>query len=428
MDNPFAPRTFGDSDADSVIDDLLGPPKLLFSREDFRPVIEARLNDMFHEIQEYRANELLNTGAERLVDYFEDKYAIDFPRLDEQNSSISHGEVKLSVTNPPAGEPETVTGTRYTIRLPFTGDARVFNSRPTINSAWQPPIARIEAAELIFTYYQVAHDPAVLAASYDQDLARLKQYLGWLINDAKDFNSRIRTRAAAEIQARRTKLLNDQGVAASLGIRLERTGLSATYAAPQVQRRPRVVRPKSSAGPYVAEPALEMAEYEHILDVIHGTAMVIERNPSTFAVADEPLIRDHFLVQLNGHYEGQATGETFNSHGKSDILVRVEDKNIFIAEIKFWDGSKSITTALIQLLTRYTTWRDSKIALIILNRRRDFSAVLGRIPDAIEACENVIRRLAMSRETDFRYLLRHPDDPNKELLLTVTCFEVPEKP
>ncbi len=26
-------------------------------------------------------------------------------------------------------------------------------------------------------------------------------------------------------------------------------------------------------------------------------------------------VRSHFLVQLNGHYEGQATGETFNSGG-----------------------------------------------------------------------------------------------------------------
>jgi hypothetical protein len=37
-------------------------------------------------------------------------------------------------------------------------------------------------------------------------------------------------------------------------------------------------------------------------------------------------------VQLNRHFEGAATGETFNHRGKTDILIRVDGKNIFIAE------------------------------------------------------------------------------------------------
>ena len=47
---------------------------------------------------------------------------------------------------------------------------------------------------------------------------------------------------------------------------------------------------------------------------------VMERSPSAFATADEETLRQHFLVQLNGHFEGQATGETFNAAGKTDIL------------------------------------------------------------------------------------------------------------
>jgi hypothetical protein len=37
-------------------------------------------------------------------------------------------------------------------------------------------------------------------------------------------------------------------------------------------------------------------------------------------------LRQHFLVQLNGQYEGQATGETFNFQGKTDILIRAEEE------------------------------------------------------------------------------------------------------
>jgi hypothetical protein len=31
-------------------------------------------------------------------------------------------------------------------------------------------------------------------------------------------------------------------------------------------------------------------------------------------------------------FKGQATGETFNFQGKTDILIRVEGKNVSIAE------------------------------------------------------------------------------------------------
>ena len=94
-------------------------------------------------------------------------------------------------------------------------------------------------------------------------------------------------------------------------------------------------------------------------------SLVIERNPSSFASLDEEAIRDHFLIQLNGHYEGGATGETFNASGKTDILIREGNKNVFIAECKFWRGPKIFADAVNQLLG-YLTWRDSKCALLIL--------------------------------------------------------------
>ncbi len=408
-------------------DEPPGLPRALFSEQEFGSVLEERVGNMIREIEEYPANELLNTGMELLLDYFYDRYSIDIPVLDEQNMSVQPPyEVKVRNTSP-YGEPATFPGFRYKIIVPFTGNPRVFNSRPSASSTMQPPIAYLDEAALTFAYDQTDLDRDALKARLEEDLATVQQYLQLLGAEADSLNSGIHPRGAEYIQQRRARLLKAHGIAASLGIRFERTGLPATYNPPQIQRRPRVVRPKASTDPYVPEPALEMAEYENILDILRAITVVIERNPTKFGTADEALIRDLFLTQLNVHYKGQATGETFNSQGKCDILVRIDDKNIFIAEVKFWDGAQSITKALRQLLTRYATWRDSKIALIILNRRRNFSAVLAQIPAAIDACGNVLRHLDIAGESDFRYVLQHPDDPNKELLLTVMCFEVPPK-
>ena len=161
----------------------------------------------------------------------------------------------------------------------------------------------------------------------------------------------------------------------ALGIPLRRREEPAAYIAPLTRRKPPARRPDPSSAPFTPEWAIDEADYEHILGVIHSMAIVVERNPASFRTLDEQSIRDHVLLQLNGHYEGAATGETFNGVGRTDILIRVEDRNIFIAECKFWDGPKKFQEAIDQLFDRYLTWRDGKCAVIMFNRQSNSSAV-----------------------------------------------------
>jgi hypothetical protein len=44
-------------------------------------------------------------------------------------------------------------------------------------------------------------------------------------------------------------------------------------------------------------------------------------------------------------------GETFNFEGKTDILIRVEALNVFIAECKLWKGEKQFLATIDQLLS-----------------------------------------------------------------------------
>lgn len=117
------------------------------------------------------------------------------------------------------------------------------------------------------------------------------------------------------------------------------------------------------------------------MDVISNMVAVMERSPKAFGGMKEEDLRQHFLVQLNGQYEGQATGEIFNFEGKPDILIRSEGRNIFIAECKFWNGPESITKAIDQLLG-YTSWGETKTALLVFKRQKNLSSP---IPD-IRTC------------------------------------------
>jgi DNA-binding response OmpR family regulator len=165
-------------------------------------------------------------------------------------------------------------------------------------------------------------------------------------------------------------------------------------------------------------------EYEHILEIIQNMGQVMERNPQSFAETEEEDLRNHFLVQLNGRYAGNATGETFNYTGKTDILIRARDRNLFIAECKFWKGPKGLLETIDQLLS-CANWRDTKTAILLFNRSTTFSYVLSKIPEIAEAHACFKRKIGIERETVFRYIFRRPDDPERELLLTILAFDVP---
>ena len=139
--------------------------------------------------------------------------------------------------------------------------------------------------------------------------------------------------------------------------------------------------PPAASVPYEPEPVIDAEHYEHVLSVVQNMVQVMERSPSSFAHMDEEALRDHFLVQLNGQFEGRATGETFNAGGKTDILLRENGRNAFIAECKFWKGPKHYAETIDQLLG-YSSWRDAKkTAILVFNRGTATSTVLDGVKE-----------------------------------------------
>jgi hypothetical protein len=151
---------------------------------------------------------------------------------------------------------------------------------------------------------------------------------------------------------------------------------------------------------------------------------VMEQSPKAFDKMGEEDLRTQFLVQLNGQYEGRATGETFNFQGKTDILIREGDRNVFIAECKFWGGEKQFLETIDQLLS-YLSWRDTKTAIVVFNRNANFSDVLSKIAEAVPKHKNYKRTVGKPNESSFRYIFHQPGDPNRELTVSVLAFDVP---
>lgn len=385
---------------------------------------------MYEEIDAIDANRLLNTSEEDLCDYFEQNYKINVPILKETEITVDQIETKIDVSHDPLryipnGKPFYITGTKVTYFVPFDGDPSLFRLRASTYT-FNPPRAEIVGNELRKNFVFEKGNPNQINEQFKQVLAEIKNNLEYMRNDFKNYNASIRNNAKARIETRKQKLLCDQGLVSSLGFPLrQREGATKTYIAPIARKQVNVSMPPASTQPFKPEPTLNMQEYETILSIMSNMVTVMERSPMAFKNMKEEDIRQHFLVQLNGQYEGEATGETFNFKGKTDILIRAENNNIFIAECKFWKGPKGFIETIDQLLG-YTTWRDTKTAILVFNRNKKFSEVITQIPDLVKQSPYYKRQLSYNSETGFRFALHHQDDKNREILLTVLCFEVPE--
>ncbi len=385
---------------------------------------------MKDDVAAYSGTKLLNTPVEDLAQFFENKYKMCVPTLLREGIMVDQCEAEVDVSRDflrvvyDNTRPLIVRGTRVEMTVPFDGDAGFFEVQPSRHTL-SPPSASVQEDSLSICVEGAGLTGDFVKKELDRTVRDIEEYLAWLRDDVRPFNDSLLVVARDAINARRKKLLDDRHLLAELGYPLKiRSDAHVTYAAPEVRRRIQPALPPASTSPYAPEPVLANDDYDLILQVIESMSHVLERSPSAFANIDEEALRTHFLVQLNGHFEGNATGETFNASGKTDILVRVQDRNVFIGECKFWDGPESLRRAIDQILD-YSAWRDTKVAIVLFSRRRDFSSVLCAIESTVESHGNYKRTHKRRSETSFQYIFSHNNDRSREMLLTVLAFDVP---
>jgi len=399
----------------------------LFSDGRLSDFLAIRQGEMSAEIERLSEEELHSNSDAEIIDHFIEKYYLDAVKIDEENIEVSSSDIKIDVRHRfdfavfDRSKAVYADGTSFSFFVPYSGEKQLLALCPN-QFTFNPPIGIARDKEIVMSFVVINDDRNKVKSSVESNLKSIKKFIEWINSDINGFNSNLNFLATKEIENRRSKLLGDAEVLKQLGFVIrKRSDAPKTYEKPLIQRKTESRLRKTSD---TNEPTLDMNEYENIIRIIKNMVFVMECSPSAFATMNEEHLRQHFLVQLNGQYEGQATGETFNFNGKTDILIREQGKNIFIAECKFWSGPRGLHKAINQLLD-YTSWRDTKTAILIFNRRKNLSNILRKIPDVIKNHPNYIRDFKIISETEFRSVLSHKNDVTRELILTVLVFDVP---
>lgn len=404
---------------------------ILFVTYDLSETLQNGVTALRREVDALDANRLLNTAPEDLKRYLAEKYSVTPTKLLRDQWYADHKEIQVDVRHDPmrwirdTSRPVLVSGERIEVRVPFEGDPDLFYAHANTWTS-NPPRGVVEGNELVLRYDSPSDQPREVRPLLDQQLTEIEQHIGWQRSMIDTHNSSLVSLAEQAIQERRTRLLAQSQRVESLGIPVRRRNdAPQTYAVPTTRRAVTPTLPPATTAQFKPEPVWAVEQYEHALKVMQDMALVMERSPDAFSSMNEEALRQHFLVQLNGQFEGKASGETFNMSGKTDILLREGDRNVFIAECKFWKGPKAYGEAIEQLLN-YATWRDSKVAILVFNRGTDTSTVLNGIDMATQAHKNFKRAVRWPHESGFRYIFHSNEDINREMTVTVLVFHVPK--
>lgn len=399
----------------------------LFCEGDGHATMQAHFEAARREIGSLPEERILNTDPAALAGYFVQKYLAKVPVLDRENLVAEQHERNVTVYDQFDRREFQVPGVAFDFELPFDGDAAIFKIQPNTYTS-NPPRAEVRGSSLYFTISGRTLDAEQVKREVDSLITSIDQYLGWHRSMWGGFETQLGQTVDQAINDRRERLLKQKNSAAALaglGIKLkEKPGDARTFVPPTVKQ---VIKPKlppmRPAQP--PEPTLDMAQYETILGLIRDAGRSIEQSSSRTRELGEEALRDIFLVPLNAHF-GSATGETFNFGGKTDILVKHEGQNLFVAEFKFWGGEKLYTETIDQLLS-YLTWRDTKAAIIVFNRNLGFSSVVVKVMETTGAHTHFVFGPKKLDETSSQFVFSLPSDPDRHVTISVLCFDLGQK-
>lgn len=407
--------------------------KPLFSAESLSDYLLRRRRALAQQIDALDADQLLSYSPETLAANLAERDRLEPLRLIEEQIRVDTPEARVDARFLPdrvvrdSGTPIWVDATQAEVAVPYQGTQDLLRMRPNRYGP-NPPEASIIHRTLHFSRtWSGTPDEATVTNWVKQSLREISECMRDQDDELHEYNNGLYQDALSAITVRRDNVLAKRRLQASLPFKMTpRADAPFTFAPEGIVKKPIVPVLSSLPGAVAFQPeaALSDAQFEDVLKTIRAIGRSMERTPSTFAKLGEEDLRSVFLAALNAQFEGAATGETFNASGKTDILIRYQDRNVFVGECKIWKGPSGVPKALDQLLG-YLVWRDGHAALLLFVKAKGISDILTEIAVLVRAHPNYLQdaRAVSAAEQHFRMSL--PGDVSRELTLAVLAFHFP---
>jgi len=407
----------------------------LFSGTSSSDFFDNKRQSITNEINSKSQNELLNISIEQYSEYLYSSNSIDYPILNSTSYTISSYEGDIPASRFPIefhilDRNKTIKRDIIVFHVPYEGDISFLEYRPSGFFLSGIPAATIRQTEFLFEYINFYNDPDKIKREFDNDLQSFKNSYDTLKADFEAYNNGLKDYIIREINNRRQALLAKNNFLSSFNVPLkssDNTPKTFTIPSPKLREKITITKPSASNSGFIPEPTLDYHNYIKILKIIDDVGRNFERLPSIYKSKEEEDLRDHILMVLDPNFEyGSATGETFNKKGKTDILLRHDSSVAFVAECKFWGGEKVFHKTIDQLLS-YLTWRDTKTAVVIFVRNKEIIPILQKVKEVTPQHSCYITTKGQKAENWSEHIFHLPSDKNKEVVLSILIFHLPNK-
>jgi hypothetical protein len=231
--------------------------------------------------------------------------------------------------------------------------------------------------ELIFDILDENYSNDYIKQQVDNILNNIKMQCQCLNSEIQSFNATLPEYIKSKFQERKTAVIMNNAKILELGVPIRNANLARTYAVEVHVNDPEIAYPEKPKSSIQLPPSPTLANnvYQKILLTIDEMGASFEQTPKTYIKFDETDFRNQILHCLQARTIFSVTGESYNKEGKTDILIKNRGINIFAAECKIWAGKEEFLKAIDQILS-YLTHRDSKAALLIFVRLKNFDVAL----------------------------------------------------
>lgn len=417
----------------------------LFERGDLNASLRATTDEIKKEIDKLSNEVICSTDMDELEEYYVAKYQIEEIDLLKDNITKELSETKVKVYNHfyRGGyrdfEPEyyMIDGYRVIFTIPFDGDKNLLDLRPSSFYIQSFPVDRVIAptendyGKILYSLefpkkelQQKENSNDFVEKKFNQEMITYFSTIDTINQEVRNYNATL-PKTIEQYLNQRLQKANDY---LQMRERLElplKLNTNAPNTKPillkKTKKKKDVVFPSKKAPEKEYE--ISNTDYENIKNIILLACISMEKSARTFTKLLEEELRDVILSNLNTHYQGTASGETFSKVGKTDIYIPFENKAAYIAECKVWHGNKKFLEAIDQLCG-YTTWRDTKTSLVIFNKdNKDFGALLDSVNRTLRESERC-KEIVQIGQNQWQGIFTKEVDSKDTLTINVTVYDL----
>ncbi|MFU1780241.1 hypothetical protein ACM16X_02545 [Haloarcula japonica] len=392
------------------------PQVKLFTKGRLRKELESRKDKAQEHIIDEDDQTILTANEQQYIDQVVERYSVDPPdiQFDERYAE------------PEGSGPDS----QLVVYFPYTGNQEMLYKKP---SSYKSNIGIYDFYVGSDHIYHKIDAHRKDSDSLDTEIQRVTQYLRDhakpVAKQVRKFNADLRDQVTRWFEDHKEDTREKHDEFSDLDIPIKkRDEVPETFSVPGPESRKQVSLSDRNSNEFKEsgelEPELDTEIYREILQIIYDVGKGFERSPYLFQDKGEEDLRDYILFFLEAHFEGSVTGETFNKNGKTDILYRYDNSNLFVAECGIWDGPQWCNDKLDQLLN-YLTWRDSKAALVVFVKRNKITPVLDKLDTSIREHPTFIEHVNEAGESWNYYKIHLPEDPEREVQLGVIAVHLP---